>query len=186
MYPYSGTYSTSLLPHFFVLLDKKTLENNLLCSLIPFPPLPHSSTHSYCSIISTLHKNLMQKYAPRSAAASTLPNLMLNLQPPSDLFSQQRLPWLIPSFFFTFFTWLSGHPLFWSPPTSLASPSQTPLSSFPEFSPLLPCLLSTFTASVLSSSPMALYTVYNLRLPIFIFPTLIMHLLSRFLCLSSN
>lgn len=94
-YPYNGAYNTSLRLRCFVLLYKKTLENKLLCSLIPFPPLPHSSTHSYWSLINTLHKHLITP----SAVASVLPNLMRNLQPSYDLLSLQCWLWLIPSFF---------------------------------------------------------------------------------------
>lgn len=130
----------------------------------------------------TLHKNFSTQWV----VASILANLMINLQPPSDLCSQQHLPWLIPPFFFTFFNWLPGHPLIWSLLTSLTSSSQTPVLSFLEFSSQPICLPSMFTPSVISSSPMALYTVYNLWLPIFIFPTVTIHLLSRLVRLSSN
>lgn len=149
--------------------------------MVPFPVLPPSSGHSYWSLISTLYKNL----SSQTAVTSRVPHVMPNLQPSSDLSFQQHLPWLIPPFSLIFLTRLLGQPLFWSPPTSLASP-ETFLSFFLEFSPQLPCLPSIFTPSMISSSPVALYTVENLWLPIFIFSTLSMHLQSRFICLSYN
>lgn len=170
MCPHMGTYSTSPISLFSStrIPFKMTLY---VRPLIPFPPLSPYSTHAYWFLISNLHKNLPLELL----IASILPNLIVNLQPSSDLSSQQHLPWLIPPFFLAFFTWLPRHPHFWSPCTSLASSSQILLPSFLKFSPQPPCLQSIFPPSVISIVPW-LYGSQFLYLP-----TLTMHLLSRFI-----
>lgn len=174
--PHTGTYSTSLLPHFFVSLYKNTLQNDPLYPLIPFPPLSPSSNHAYWFPISTLHKNLLLELL----VASILSNLIVNLQPSSEFSSQQHLPWLIPPFFLAFFTWLPGHPHFWFPCTSLASSSQISWPSFLKFSPRPPCLQSICPPSVIP----IVWWLYGSQ---FLYlPTLTMHLLSRFIHLFPN